>query len=117
MRVARPHIGQETLNAHVNVIELEDEVQEFETSQDAGTRQILSIQVDVSDVRLHRPSTLIDQKLRLRNFDARNERIETGAVVANRKGMKCSKRTRRMLSMDSKRAVFERRQMQCLARQ
>ena len=25
----------------------------------------------------------IDQKLRLRNFDARNERIETGAVVTN----------------------------------
>ena len=28
----------------------------------------------------------IDQKLRLRNFDARNERIETGAVVTNRRG-------------------------------
>ena len=27
----------------------------------------------------------IDQKLRLRNFDARNERIETGAVVASRR--------------------------------
>ena len=27
----------------------------------------------------------IDQKRRLRNFDARNERIETGAVVKNRK--------------------------------
>ena len=27
----------------------------------------------------------IDQKLRLRNFDARNERIEIGAVVKNRK--------------------------------
>ena len=40
----------------VNVIELEDEVQEFEPSQDAGTRQILSAQVDVSDVRLLRPS-------------------------------------------------------------
>ena len=26
----------------------------------------------------------IDQKLRLRNFDARNEKIETGAVVMNR---------------------------------
>ena len=30
-----------------NVIELEDEVQEFEPNQDAGTRQILSVQVDV----------------------------------------------------------------------
>ena len=29
-----------------------------------------------------------DQKLRLRNFDARNERIETGAVVASRRGLK-----------------------------
>ena len=41
----------------VNVIELEDEVQEFEPNQDTGTRQILSVQVDVSDVRLLRPST------------------------------------------------------------
>ena len=29
----------------------------------------------------------IDQKLRLRNFDARHERIESGAVVKNRKGV------------------------------
>ena len=28
-----------------------------------------------------------DQKLRLRNFDARHWRIETGAVVKNRKGL------------------------------
>ena len=35
-----------------------------------------------------------DQKLRLRNFDDRNERIETGAVVTSRK-----------------RTVFERRQV------
>ena len=28
----------------------------------------------------------IDQKLQLGNFDARNERIETGAVVASRRG-------------------------------
>ena len=39
------------------MIELEDEVQEFERNQDAGTRQILSVQVDVSVVRLLRPST------------------------------------------------------------
>ena len=39
------------------MIELEDEVQEFEPNQDAGTRQILSVQVDVSDVRFLRPST------------------------------------------------------------
>ena len=41
----------------VNAIELEDEVQEFEPNQDAGTRQILSVQVDVSDVRLLRHPT------------------------------------------------------------
>ena len=29
----------------------------------------------------------MDQKLRLRNFDARHGRIETGAVVKNRKGL------------------------------
>ena len=41
----------------VNVIELEDEVQEFEPNQDAGTREILSVQVDVSDVRFLHTST------------------------------------------------------------
>ena len=30
----------------------------------------------------------IEQKLRLRNVDARNERIETGAVVTNRRGQR-----------------------------
>ena len=30
----------------------------------------------------------IDQKLRLRNFDARNKRIETGALVTNRRGQR-----------------------------
>ena len=30
----------------------------------------------------------VDQKLRLRNFDARNERIETGAVVMYRRGQR-----------------------------
>ena len=39
------------------MIELKDEVQEFEPSQDTGMRQILSVQVDVSDVHLLRPST------------------------------------------------------------
>ena len=50
----------------------------------------------------------IDQKLRLRNFDARNERIETGAVVTSRRGSS----GRRLLSVESKRAVFERRPIQ-----
>ena len=39
------------------MIEIEDEVQEFEPNQDAGTRQILSVQVDVSEVLFVRPST------------------------------------------------------------
>ena len=39
------------------MIELEDEVQEFEPSQDTGIRQILSVQIDVSGVRFLRPST------------------------------------------------------------
>ena len=38
------------------MIELEDEVQEIEPNQDSGTRQILSVQVDISDVRFLRPS-------------------------------------------------------------
>ena len=47
----------------VNVIELDDEVQEFEPNQDAGTRQVLSVQFDVSDVRPPRPFT----RLKLRH--------------------------------------------------
>ena len=43
----------------VNMNELEDEVQQFAPNQDAGMRQILSVQVDVSTVRLLRPSTHI----------------------------------------------------------
>ena len=38
-------------------IELEDEVQEFEPNQDAGMRQVLSVHVDVTEVRSLRPST------------------------------------------------------------
>ena len=41
------------------MIELDDEVQEFEPSQDMGTRQIVSVQVDVSDARFLRPSTCL----------------------------------------------------------
>ena len=51
-----------------------------------------------------------DQKLRSRNFDARNERIESGALVKNRSEQRrVQKRTRRVLAMESQRAVFERR--------
>ena len=33
-----------------------------------------------------------EEKHRLRNFDARNERIETGAVVTNRRGQRGKER-------------------------
>ena len=57
-----------------------------------------------------------DQKHRLRNFDARNEKIETGAVVTSRRRLGgIEKRKRNLLSVESKRAVFERRPMQFLA--
>ena len=36
----------------------------------------------------------MDQKLRLRNFDAENERIETGAVVTNRRRLNGIERER-----------------------
>ena len=36
----------------------------------------------------------VDQKRRLRNFDARHERIETGAVVTNRRGQRGVERGR-----------------------
>ena len=41
----------------VNLFELEDEVQEFESNQDAGMRQVFSVQVDVAEVRSLRSST------------------------------------------------------------
>ena len=41
------------------MIDLEDEVHEFKPNQDAGMRQVLSVQVDVSDVRVLQPSTLL----------------------------------------------------------
>ena len=53
----------------------------------------------------------IDQKLRLRNSDARNDKIETGAVVTSRRGQSGVWKRTSLLSMESKRAVFERRQV------
>ena len=38
----------------------------------------------------------IDQKLRLRNFDARHGKIETGAVIKNRKGTSGVERGKRI---------------------
>ena len=55
----------------------------------------------------------MDHKLRLRNFEARNERIETVAVVSSRGGFSGIERGK---GVESKRAVFERRLTQFLAR-
>ena len=44
-----------------------------------------------------------DQKLRLRNFDARHRKIGTGAVVKSRKGIKWHReRKRNLLSVENK---------------
>ena len=55
----------------------------------------------------------IDQKLRLRNFDVRHGKIETGSSGQEWKGLKWYwKRTRSLLSVERKRPVFERRAVQ-----
>ena len=48
-----------------------------------------------------------DQKLRLRNFDAKHGKIETGAVVKSRKGFIGVEG-----GVERKRPVFERRPVQ-----
>ena len=54
-----------------------------------------------------------DQKLRLRNFDARHGKIETGAVVKNRKGMSGVEGGKGICyQWKEKRPLFERRPMQ-----
>ena len=77
----------------------------------------MEIQQKISMPNYRRLKTMVkkstDQKLRLRNFDARHEKIETGAVVKNRKGNKWRwKRKRYMLLVERKRPVFERRAVQ-----
>ena len=54
-----------------------------------------------------------DQNLRLRNFDAKHGRIETGAEVKNRKGTNGVERGKSTCyQCKEKRRVFERRPMQ-----
>ena len=70
----------------------------------------------------HRSKTMvqrsIEQNLRSQNFEARKGRIESGALVkSQREQRRIQKRTRRMLAMESSRAVFKRRQIQFPARQ
>ena len=60
----------------------------------------------------------VDQKLSLRNFDARNERIETGAVVTSRRGSSGIERGKAVCNQwkATGQSVFKRRTMQFLAR-
>ena len=54
-----------------------------------------------------------DQKLRLRNFDAKHGKIETGAVVKNRKGLNGRWREKRyLLPVERKRPMFEGKPVQ-----
>ena len=70
----------------------------------------------------------IDQKLRLRNFDARNKNIETGEVFTSRGGLSGIQGRRglcyqwkvrkwNLLSVERKRVVFERRPKKFPARE
>ena len=57
----------------------------------------------------------MDQKLRLRNFDVRHGRIETGVVVKNRKGLSGVEGGKGISSpVERKRPLFERKPMQFL---
>ena len=53
-----------------------------------------------------------DQKLRLRNLDAQNEKIETGAVVESRRWLSSIERRRSSLSVERNMSVFETGPMQ-----
>ena len=57
-----------------------------------------------------------DQELRLRNFDARHGKIETGAMIKKRKGFKWRwRRKRHLLPVERKRPMFEGKPVQFLA--
>ena len=64
----------------------------------------------------HRLKTMvkrsIEQNLRINNFEARNGNYETNAVVKNQGTKQRAKNSRRLLAVESQRAVFERRQLQ-----
>ena len=55
------------------------------------------------------------QKLRLRNFDAKHGRIETGAVVKNRKGLSGFEGGKGICYSGKERPMFEGRPVQFLA--
>ena len=59
----------------------------------------------------------VDPAMRTRNFKARNERFETGALVKSHKGRNVSvERSGRMLSVESNWTVFKRRLLQSQSR-
>ena len=64
----------------------------------------------------HRLKTMVkrsfEQEIRNKNFGARNGNFETNAVLKNPGTKACTKKSRRLLAMESLRAVFERRQLQ-----
>ena len=74
----------------------------------------LEIHQKISEPDYQRLKTMvkrsIDEKPRSRNFEARNERIEKGAAVNNRRDQRSVERVRRMLATE--RAVFERKSLQ-----
>ena len=59
-----------------------------------------------------------DQKLRLRNCDARHWKIEKGAVIKNRNGLSgVEGRKRNLLPVERKRPMFEGKPVQFQARE
>ena len=57
--------------------------------------------------------TSIEQNSRMKNFEARNGNYETNAVVKNQGTKQREQRSLgRLLTVESQRAVFERRQLQ-----
>ena len=81
----------------------------------------MEIHKKISKPNYHKLKTMvkrsIDQKLRLRDFDARNERIETGAVFTSRRGLSGIERGKGVCyQWKAKGQLFERRPMQFAAR-
>ena len=57
------------------------------SSDDIDAQLSLKAVLELYDMKIHQKISRQDQKLRFRNFDARNEKIETGAVVTSRRGL------------------------------
>ena len=76
----------------------------------------MEIHQKISMLNYHNLKTIvkrnIDQKLRVRNFDVRHGRIESGAVVQSRKGLICVEGGKGVSYQWKKRPVFEGRPLQ-----